>query len=122
MPTTTININASGKMTAQMIENVSFQDSNSSITAQTYVLELYAAYAYTINTLQIISTSGTCTAAVKINGTSVTGISAVSVSSTIATGTATALNTVAVGDKITLVITSPSSLNDLQASIKTTRI
>mgnify|MGYP003442667394 CR=1 FL=1 len=68
MPTTTINIDASGKMTAQMIENISFQDSNSSITAQTYVLELYAAYAYTINTLKIISTSGTCTAAVKING------------------------------------------------------
>jgi len=105
-----------------MVENVSFQDSNTSITAQTYVLELYAQYAYTINELKIISGLGTCTAAVKINGTNVTGISAVSVSTTIATGTSSAANTVAVGDKITLVITSPSTLDNLQASLKTTRI
>ena len=104
-----------------MVENISFQDSNTGISAQTYVIELYAAYAYTINTLKIIAGAGTCTAALKINGTDVTGISAVSVSTSIATGTASAANTVAVGDKVTLVITSPSGLNNLQASIKTTR-
>jgi hypothetical protein len=104
------------------VESLSLQDGGTSIAATTYTLELYAAYAYTINELKIISGAGTCTAAVQINGTPVTGISAVSVSTSIATGTATAANTVAVGDKITLVTTSNSGLNNLQASLKTTRI
>jgi len=107
---------------ALKVENISLQDGGSSIAATTYTLELYAAYAYTINQLKIISASGTCTVAVKINGVDVTGISAVAVSSTIATGTATAANTVAIGDKITLVTTSNSALTNLQASLKTTRI
>jgi len=107
---------------SNFVENLSLQDGGSSIAATTYTLELYAAYAYTINQLKIISASGTCTVAVKINGVDVTGISAVAVSSTIATGTATAANTVAVGDKITLVTTSNSALTNLQASLKTTRI
>jgi len=104
------------------VESLSLQDGGTGIAATTYTLELYAAYAYTINELKIIADAGTCTAAVKINGTNVTGISAVSVSTVIATGTASAANTVAVGDKITLVTTSTSGLNNLQASLKTTRI
>lgn len=104
-----------------LVENISFQDLNQGISSTTYVIEYYAAYAYNINQLKIVADAGTCTAAVKINGTNVTGISAVSVSTSVATGTATAANAVAVGDKVTLVITSPSGLNNLQASIKTTR-
>lgn len=107
---------------SNFVENLSLQDGGSSIAATTYTLELYAQYAYTINQLKIISASGTCTTAVKINGVDVTGISAVSVSSTIATANASAANTVAVGDKITLVTTSNSALTNLQASLKTTRI
>jgi hypothetical protein len=107
---------------ALKVENLSLQDGGSSIAATTYTLELYAQYAYTINQLKIISASGTCTVAAKINGVDVTGISAVSVSSTIATANASAANTVAVGDKITLVTTSNSALTNLQASLKTTRI
>jgi hypothetical protein len=107
---------------ALKVENLSLQDGGSSIAATTYTLELYAQYAYTINQLKIISASGTCTVAVKINGVDVTGISAVSVSSTIATANASAANTVAIGDKITLVTTSNSALTNLQASLKTTRI
>jgi hypothetical protein len=110
------------QLNALKVENLSLQDGGSSIAATTYTLELYAQYAYTINELKIISASGTCTVSVKINGVDVTGISAVSVSSTIATGTATASNTVAIGDKITLVTTSNSALTNLQASLKTTRI
>lgn len=104
-----------------LVESISFQDINTSIAAQVYVIEFYAAYAYTINQLKIIAGGGTCTAAVKINGTPVTGISAVGVSTSVATGTASAANSVAVGDKVTLEITSPSTLDNLQASIKTTR-
>lgn len=103
------------------VENISFQDSNTAIVAQTYVIELYAQYGYAIDELKVISGAGTCTVAVKINGTNVTGISAVAVSTTISTGTATALNTVVVGDKITLVVSSPTTLENLQASLKTTR-
>jgi hypothetical protein len=110
------------QINALNVENLSLQDGGSSIAATTYTLELYAQYAYTINQLKIISASGTCTVAVKINGVDVTGISAVSVSSTIATANASAANTVAVGDKITLVTTSNSALTNLQASLKTTRI
>lgn len=104
-----------------MVDTISLQDIGSAIPAQTYTFELYAEIGYTINELKIISGSGTCNAAVQINGTNVTGISAVSVSSTIATGTASAANTVVVGNKVTLVISSTSSLVNLQATLKYTR-
>lgn len=120
--TSSIQTQLDAKASKTFVENISLQDNGTSIAATTYTIELYAAYAYTINELKIIADAGTCTAALKINGTNVTGISAVSVSTTIATGTATAANTVAVGDKITLVTTSNSGLNNLQLSIKTTRI
>ena len=105
-----------------LIEAITLNDIGSSIPSQTYTIELYAEFAYTINELKIISGSGTCNAAVQINGTNVTGISAVSVSSSIATGTATAANTVSTGNKITLVISSTSSLVNLQATLKITRL
>lgn len=88
---------------------------------KTFVLDQSAAYAYTINTLKIATVSGTASVAIKINGTSVTGISAVSVSSTPATGTASALNAVAIGDKVTLVVSSGSSPVDLSFTLKYTR-
>lgn len=88
---------------------------------KSYVLDLYAAYAYTINELKIVSASGTVTAAVKIDGTNVTGISSVSVSSSEATGTASAANSVSVGNTVTLVFTSNSSALDVAFTLKITR-
>ena len=112
----------SGAFTATgLIEAVTLNDIGSAIPSQTYTIELYAEFAYTINEIRIISGSGTCTAAIQINGTNVTGISAVSVSNSIAVGTATALNTVSTGNKITLVISSTSSLVNLQMTLKLTR-
>ena len=96
-------------------------DSGSSIPAQTYVIDYYAEFGYTINELRVKSTSGTCSAAVQIGGTNVTGISAVSVSSAAAVGTASALNTVAIGNTVTLVISSNSTLVGLQVTLKFTR-
>ncbi len=90
-------------------------------TDKSYTLDLYAAFAGTINSLKVITVSGTCTVAIKINGTSVTGISAVSASSTIATGTASTANTFEIGDKVTLVISSNSSSADLQFTLKYSR-
>ena len=87
----------------------------------TITLRLYAHYAFTINELRIKTASGTCTVAVKIDGTDVTGISAVAVSSTEATGTATAANSVSVGQTVTLVISSSSSVANLAGSLKFTR-
>jgi hypothetical protein len=120
--TSAIQTQLDAKASKTFVESISLQDNGTSIAATTYTIELYANYAYTINELKIIADAGTCTADLKINGTNVTGISAVSVSTSIATGTASAANTVAVGDKITLVTTSNSGLNNLQLTIKTTRI
>lgn len=87
----------------------------------TYTLTLAASFACTISNLKIISSSGTCTAAIKINATSVTGISAVSVSSTLATATASGSNSVAVNDKISLEITNNSSAKDVAFTLKLER-
>ena len=104
-----------------LVETISFEDSSSSITAQTYTLDLYANYGYTINALNIISGAGTCTAAVQIGGVNVTSLSAISVSNSISSTNATGANTVSAGNKVTLVISSTSGLNNLQANLKITR-
>ena len=87
----------------------------------TYVIDQSASYAYTINTLIAQTSAGTITCAVDIGGTPVTGISALAVSSTPATGTATAANSVAVGNQVTLVCSSNSSGADLTFTMKVTR-
>jgi hypothetical protein len=91
------------------------------VADKTYVLDQSAAYAYDIDTLIIKSASGTCTAKIQIEAVDVTGISAVSVSSTEATGTASAANSVSVGDTVTLVISSNSSCLDMAFTVKYTR-
>lgn len=88
---------------------------------KTYTLDLYSIDARTIQSLAIKTSSGTCTAAIKIDGTAVTGISAVSVTSTETVATATALNTVAIGQTITLDISSVSNPLDLVFTLKYTR-
>lgn len=106
---------------AGLIDSHKANDISSGIGNNTYTLDLYAEYGYTINELKIISQSGICTAKIQINGVDVTGISSVAVSTTIATGTASAANTVVVGDKVTLVLSSTSSLNNMQSVTKYTR-
>lgn len=89
--------------------------------AQTIVLDQSAAFAYDINTLITQLTAGTLTAALKINGTNVTSISSHSATTSEVTSTATAAYSVAVGDTVTLVLSSISSAANLSFSIKTTR-
>lgn len=85
-------------------------------------LDAKAQIARTINGLYgIRTTSGTATLAIKINGTAVTGLSAVSVTSTPQDVTASALNTVAAGDVVTLEYTAVSSPVDLRGTLKATR-
>ena len=88
---------------------------------KTYVLDLKAPYAYTINSLAAKTASGTCTAKLTIDGTDVTGITALAVSSTEDFDDATAANAVSVGDTVALVISSNSTALDLQFTVKVTR-
>lgn len=91
-------------------------------TDKTYPLDSSARFGYTVKGIYQISTaSGTCTAAIKKNGTAITGLSAISVTSTPQDVTATALNVIAVGDALTLVITANSSGADLQMTLKAVR-
>ena len=89
----------------------------------TITLIAYSLYAFTINQLFALSTvSGTINITVKINGTDVTGLTSLTASSSSASPLATAANTVAVGDKITLVLASNSSAVDLEFVMKGTAI
>jgi hypothetical protein len=90
------------------------------VANKTYHLDKVTA-PYVINSFfQDVKTSGTCTAAVKINGTNVTGLSAVSCSTTESETSATAANATAVGDEVTLVISGNASCLDLFFRLKTT--
>ncbi len=89
----------------------------------TYVIDECPAFASTINSMGIGTSSGTITCALKINGTNVTSLSAVSVTSTAGITSATGANTVSTGcgNPITLVCSSNSSALDLAYTIKITR-
>ena len=87
----------------------------------TYALVSKSTQAFTINGIKGLKTSsGTLTLAIKINGTNVTGLSSLSVTSTAQDATATAANNVAVGDRVTAVISSSSSPADLEATLDIT--
>ena len=90
-------------------------------TNKTYVVLLKARFAFTITEVTAKTASGTCTVQVTIEGTNVTGGS-VSVTSTEASSTATAANTVAVGNTVAIVVTSNSSAANLQVDIGGTRV
>ena len=88
----------------------------------TYDIDTYAAFGYTItNAYQIQTSSGTVTAAIKINGTSVTGLSSISVTSTPQNVTATAANVVAVGNKVQIVFSSAVSPVNINITLAATR-
>jgi hypothetical protein len=75
----------------------------------TYNLDLYAVFGYTINTVY------------QINGVNITGLSSISVDSTPQNVTATGANTVSVGDTLSLVFSSASSPENIQFTLAATR-
>lgn len=77
----------------------------------------YAPFGFTLSAIKVKLASGTCSLAIQINGVTVTGLSAISCSSSLVTGTATALNTVNQGDRITMVVSSSSSPTKFEATI-----
>ncbi len=126
--TATTNANLTGAVTSSgnattLIGSIPFSaGSTTAVGNQTFLLVAKAAFAGTINTLLAAqTTSGTITVAIKINGTNVTGLSAVSVTSTPADTNATAANTFAIGDIITLVTSSASSDLGFGFNLKYTR-
>lgn len=90
-------------------------------TAKSYTITLYAEFAFTIDRIRIVTSGGTCTALVAIDGVTVTGLGAIAVTSTPQHVTASALNAVAIGQKITLTLSSITNAADLQFSLKYTR-
>lgn len=78
------------------------------IENRTYIIDRNASFAYDIETITSICASGTCTATVRINGVAVTA-TANSVSSSEQVRTPTGNNSVAIGDDVTIEITSNSS-------------
>lgn len=88
----------------------------------TVYLTTYARFPFTIDSIQNIqTTSGTISLAVRINGTNVTGLSAVAVTSTSQDVNATAANTVAIGDEITMVWSSNASAIDIRGTLLITK-
>ena len=90
------------------------------VANKTYVLILKAPTAQTINSLTTDCASGSCTAAVQIDGVNVTGLSALAVNTTETETNATAANTVAVGTTVAIVITGNSTCLDFWFTLKMT--
>ena len=78
--------------------------------------------AFTINGVYgIKTTAGTATVAIKINGTAVGGLSAISVTTTAQDVAATSANTVAIGDEVTVEITTATAATHLRFTLKDTQ-
>ena len=115
--TDAVTISSAGKMSvnstvgtiANLNGSIQLIFDNGAIVANgTYIMLYKAPVAFTINSLDSVSTTGTFTAAIQIAGTNVTGLSAVSVTSSATNTVATGANSVAAGQQITVVITSAS--------------
>jgi len=88
----------------------------------TIAIDSKAWFAYTINGVRGLDLSaGTITVAIQINGTPVTGLDALSATTTAQDATATAANTVAIGDRVTVVLTSNASAADIEFTLSATR-
>lgn len=87
---------------------------------KTYRLIINAPYGFTITSVTTVSDTGTCTATVEINGTPLGG-TANSVSSTEQEQPHSSDNVVAVGDTVSVVITSNSGCEGMTLVITGTR-
>lgn len=86
--------------------------------AKTYPILIDSDFGFTIEDITYYSTGGSCTLAVKINGTDVTSLSALSVTTSPATTSSTGAKTVSADAKIELVISAPSSMDSDYVAFK----
>lgn len=87
-----------------------------------YTLDQYASFRYVVESMAAVTSAGTCTVALKIDGVAVTSISAVAVTTTETVVTATGANTVAIGNTLVLTASSVSAADNLAYTIKVRRI
>ena len=90
----------------------------------TYPLDTAAGFAYTITTVKGAQCSnGNITADIQVLGSAVTGLSSISITtnSSAADSTASGGNTVAVGNRVTVVFTSNSAATNIEFTLVATR-
>ena len=85
--------------------------------AKTYPLVMSSTKAFTIGTMVAKMAAGTCTATVFIDGVAVTGLTALALTSVKQTFTATAANVISTNSAVSMVISAPSSTQDLSFTI-----
>ncbi len=86
-----------------------------------HVLLAYALYAMTIDGLFGLKTSvGDIVLTITVNGAPVTGLDSILVNGTPQNPSATALNAVAEGDEVAMVLSDKNSAEDLQFTLKAT--
>lgn len=86
-----------------------------------YTLDEFAKYAYTVNDITVKTSAGTAIMAVQINASNITGLDSVAISSVQNTDTASAANSVAIGNRLSFVLSSSSSPENLAFTLKVTR-
>lgn len=88
----------------------------------TYTINEYASLKFTIDTVRFKTDSGTVSAAIQINGTNITGLSALSLTSTQGNATASALNTINIGNRVTIILTSAVLPTNAVITLNCTRV
>lgn len=102
------------------VSNNNWFDSAPAVGTVTWVAK--SRVAFTIGGVYgVKTTTGTCTFAVKINGTAVTGLSAVAATTSTQDVTASGGNSVAAGDVVTIEYTAASSPANLSFTLEATR-
>jgi hypothetical protein len=87
----------------------------------TYTFIQSARFPFTIDAAYFQTDTGTITANVRINATSVTGLGALSLTSTPDDAMASALNSVAVGDKVNVVFSANAAATFVSLMLECTR-
>lgn len=109
------------KLDKELVEEIDYWEEEPA--AHTVVLVQYAEFACTIDRITVLTSAGTLTLAVQIDGVDVTAMDAIAVTSVEQTVTATGANDVAVGATVTAVISAPAGgAADLAFTIRTTRV
>lgn len=118
-----LTVDAAGRITAEVPLVIAKQFTQLVGSNGTYALDSYAAFPYTITGVNgILNASGSITAQVLINGVAITGLNSIAVNTSPQNITATANNTVAVGNRVTVVFTSNSTSLGLEFSLAATRV
>jgi len=112
---------ASGNLSSELL-TISKQFFLSAGANATYPLDSGAGFAYTITKLKSAAVAtGSISAAIQINSVNVTNLSAVSITGVAADTSATGANTVAVGNRVTVVLSSNSSATNVEFTLVATR-